>query len=246
LPEQAHRFVTVIGPSGAGKSSLVQAGLIPRLAQQRSRWVVIPSLVPGGQPTKSLACSLAAVLPGAEVDTLSAELASDPTALVRCVEQLRVASGGRSVLLVVDQAEELLTRTGAQERTEFLGLLDRVLRDDPRLWVVATLRSEFLTGFLTTGFSDLFQHPVMIGALNRAALFQVIEGPAAQVGVTFAPADSERRVVDAFVTARLLTSNAMGDGAVIEVAHEALFRQWPPLRQAIEARAMAIWRSSCP
>ncbi|MGH8898433.1 MAG: hypothetical protein ACRDZ4_15800, partial [Egibacteraceae bacterium] len=42
LPEQAHRFVAVIGPSGAGKSSLVQAGLIPRLAQQRSRWVVAP------------------------------------------------------------------------------------------------------------------------------------------------------------------------------------------------------------
>jgi hypothetical protein len=45
----------------------------------------------------------------------------------------------------------------------------------------------------------------------------------------------ERRVVDAFVAARLLTSDAAGDDAVIEVAHEALFRQWPPLRQAIEA-----------
>ena len=49
--------------------------------------------------------------------------------------------------------------------------------------------------------------------------------------------DEECRVVDAFIAARLLTSDAEGEDAVIEVAHEALFRQWPPLRQAIEARA---------
>ncbi|MGH8888096.1 MAG: hypothetical protein ACRDYX_23695, partial [Egibacteraceae bacterium] len=44
-------------------------------------------------------------------------------------------------------------------------------------------------------------------------------------------------MVDGFVAARLLTSDAEGDDAVVEVAHEALFRQWPPLRQAIETRA---------
>ncbi len=246
-----------------------------------------------------------------------------------------MAAGGHSapVLLVIDQAEELLTRTGEQERTAFLALLRAGLREDPRLWVVATLHSEFLTGFLISGFADLFQNLVAIGSLERAALVQVIEGPAAQAGLTFdagvvnelvddtgggdalpllaytlqglylrvgpggtvtaedyrqlggvagalsqqadkvtaelhtadvsAPVlatllkfvtvegteptrrrvqrstliDAERRVIDAFVAARLLTSDAEGDDAVVEVAHEALFRQWPPLRQAIEARA---------
>ncbi|MGH8888095.1 MAG: ATP-binding protein [Egibacteraceae bacterium] len=187
LPDHAHRFVTVIGPSGAGKSSLVQAGLLPRLAQRRSRWVTTPPFVPTDQPTRSLAGSLAAAVAGTTLDALAAELATGPTALVRRVEQLRTAAGARSVLLVVDQAEELLTRTGEQERAAFLGLLDGALRDDSRLWVVATLRSEFLTGLLTTGFADLFRSPVVIGSLGRAALFQVIEGPAAQAGVTFDP-----------------------------------------------------------
>ncbi|MGH8898324.1 MAG: ATP-binding protein [Egibacteraceae bacterium] len=333
LPNHAHRFVTVIGPSGAGKSSLVQAGLLPRLALRRTRWAIAPPLVPGDQPTQNLARSLAAALPGATPDALAAELGTGPAALVRRVEELRAAAGARSVLLVVDQAEELLTRAGEQERAAFLGLLDGALRDDSRLWVVATLRSEFLTGLLTTGFADLFRSPVVIGSLERAALFQVIEGPAAQAGVTFAPGvvnelvddtgggdalpllaymlqalylrvgpggsvsaedyrqlsgvagalsrqadkvtaelqagdgaapvlstllkfvtvdeagptrwrvrrgtliDAERRVVDGFVTARLLTSDAEGDDTVVEVAHEALFRQWPPLRQAIETRA---------
>ncbi|MGH8896888.1 MAG: AAA family ATPase, partial [Egibacteraceae bacterium] len=329
----AHRFVAVIGPSGAGKSSLVQAGLIPRLAQQRSRWVVAPPLVPTDQPTKSLARSLASALPGTQVDVLEVELAGDSRALVRCAEQLRAAAGGRSVLVVVDQAEELVTRAGGQERAGFLALLRAALQEDSRLWVVVTLRSEFLTGFLTSGFSDLFRNPVVIGALDRAALFQAIEGPAAQADLRFTPgvvnalvddtgggdalpllayilqalylrvgsgrtvtaedyrrlggvagalsqqadrvtaelqaADpdapvlstllkfvtvdeseltrrrvrrstltgGERGVVDAFVAARLLTSDAEGDDGVIEVAHEALFRRWPPLRQAIEARA---------
>jgi WD40 repeat protein/energy-coupling factor transporter ATP-binding protein EcfA2 len=58
--------------------------------------------------------------------------------------------------------------------------------------------------------------------------------------------EEERHVVDAFIEARLIRSDAVeepggavGDGraAYAEVAHEALFRQWAPLRQEVEARA---------
>ncbi|GAA1900322.1 hypothetical protein GCM10009716_07690 [Streptomyces sodiiphilus] len=58
--------------------------------------------------------------------------------------------------------------------------------------------------------------------------------------------DQERYVVDAFIDARLIRSDAAdgttGDGsghreAYAEVTHEALFRQWAPLRQEAEARA---------
>ncbi|MFD5487842.1 AAA family ATPase [Streptomyces virginiae] len=53
--------------------------------------------------------------------------------------------------------------------------------------------------------------------------------------------DQERHVVDAFVDARLLVSDVAGGGAPFgpepyaHVAHEALFRQWAPLRQEVEA-----------
>ncbi|MFH8473167.1 AAA family ATPase [Streptomyces sp. NPDC018000] len=58
--------------------------------------------------------------------------------------------------------------------------------------------------------------------------------------------DQERYVVDAFIDARLIRSDAVegtaGDvsahrEAYAEVTHEALFRQWAPLRQEAEARA---------
>src|SRR5262249_60848142 len=38
--------------------------------------------------------------------------------------------------------------------------------------------------------------------------------------------DAQCGVAQAFVAARLLTSTAQGDDAVLEVAHEALFRSW--------------------
>ncbi|MTE21502.1 WD40 repeat domain-containing protein [Streptomyces sp. TRM43335] len=54
--------------------------------------------------------------------------------------------------------------------------------------------------------------------------------------------DRERRVVDAFIDARLLRSDVQGNAAAhrepyAQVTHEALFRQWAPLRQEVEARA---------
>lgn len=52
--------------------------------------------------------------------------------------------------------------------------------------------------------------------------------------------DRERHVVDAFVDARLLMSGVRGDALsgqepYAQVTHEALFRQWAPLRQEVEA-----------
>lgn len=54
--------------------------------------------------------------------------------------------------------------------------------------------------------------------------------------------DRERQVVDAFIDARLLRSDvregaATGQEPYAQVTHEALFRQWAPLRQEVEARA---------
>jgi WD40 repeat protein len=44
----------------------------------------------------------------------------------------------------------------------------------------------------------------------------------------------ETEIVEAFVDARLLTSTEVEGESIVEVAHEALLRQWPPLADAIE------------
>ncbi|MGH3801738.1 MAG: AAA family ATPase, partial [Pseudonocardiaceae bacterium] len=330
---QANRLVAVVGPSGAGKSSLVQAGMVARLRQRRGGWIVVAPVVPGDHPLRSLARSLAAASPGHPT--------GGDVPAARFPDELRTAHGRPSapVLVIVDQAEELITLSGEAERDAFLGLLARALEADPRLWIIMIMRSEFLTAFLGTEQARLFRDPVTVGTLGHAALVEVIEQPARRAGLTFEPptlpqrmaadagggdalpllayalqelclaagpdavlsadayqhiggvtgvltrqadkvaaelegpdgpvlstllqfvtigeneptrrrvrrsalTDTQWRVVQAFITARLLTINGDGDDAILEVAHEALFRHWAPLQQAIEASADQLrWRA---
>ncbi|WTW90751.1 trypsin-like peptidase domain-containing protein [Streptomyces canus] len=100
------RGVLLLGPSGAGKSSLVQAGVLPALAEGRlqgtTRWLPVVA-----RPRTDLLTELErAGLTGAASDgirqAVGRRLASEPT--------------GSKVLLVVDQAEELFTRSAKVQR----------------------------------------------------------------------------------------------------------------------------------
>jgi WD40 repeat protein len=332
IAAQVNRLVAVVGPSGAGKSSLVQAGVVPLLRRRRGGWIVVPPAVPGDHPLRSLARCLAAVGSRGPADDVPAP---------RFADELRAAAcrPNAPVLVIVDQAEELITLSGPAERDAFLSLLASALDADPRLWIIMIMRSEFLTAFLGTEQARLFRDPVAVGTLSRAALVEVIEQPASRAGLTFDPptlpqrmaaeagggdalpllayalqelclaagsggvltadayqriggvtgvltrqadkvaaelggadglvlstllkfvtigeseptrrrvrrselTDAQWRVVQAFIAARLLSSSADGDDVILEVTHEALFRRWPPLQQAIEACAEELrWRA---
>ena len=191
-----HRLIAVVGPSGVGKSSLVGAGLLPRLAQRRRKWLVVPAFVPEDDPVRSLARSLAAAN-GGSAASIAATLAGDPGGLAACIEELRAACGRPGpVLVVIDQGEELLTLAGQGEREKFLRLLECALEADQQLWILLIMRSEFLTSFLATAHARLFRDPVTVGALSRTALFEVIAGPAAQAGLRFDPPELVQLMVD--------------------------------------------------
>jgi AAA ATPase domain len=186
VPGQTNRLITVIGPSGVGKSSLVQAGVVPRLRQRRRGWIVVPVVVPENHPRGSLAQSLAAgrsEVTGGVPDS-------------RFADGLRAAHGrpSASVLLIVDQAEELITLSGPAQRDAFLDLLAGALDADPRLWIIMILRSEFLTTFLGTQHVRLFREPVVVGALGQTALVEVIEQPAQRAGLSFDPPTLPQRM----------------------------------------------------
>ena len=333
------RFVAIAGPSGSGKSSLLRAGLLPRLERLAGHWVVVPPMQPGRQPLQSLARSLQAAFRAAGHERtwtgLLDRLDQGPPSLIELGYELGEATGraGPSVLLVVDQAEELVTRSGPRAQEQFLALLRGALRDDSPMWAIATLRAEFLSSAPDrAGLAEAIDDTLLIEPLSRARLPEVIQRPAQRAGLDFAPglvqrmvedttggdalpllawtlqqlyrdagsgpgrvvtakayealggvvgslqrqadllADElhrrgygslvlptllklvtideageparrrvERRqlpaaedaIVQAFVDARLLTSNRVGEESTAEVAHEALLRQWPPLRQAI-------------
>jgi WD40 repeat protein len=333
------RFVAIVGPSGSGKSSLLRAGLLPRLERVTERWVVVPAMRPGRQPLRSLARSLEAAFQAAGQERRAAELlgrlGEGPASLIELGDELGEAAGGatRNVLVVVDQAEELVTLSGPRAQEQFLALLRDALDEDSPIWAIATLRAEFLSSAPDrAGLARAIDDPLLIEPLSRAQLPEIIQRPAQRAGLDFEPglvqrmvedttggdalpmlawtlqqlydgagpgpervvtvkdyealggvigslqrqadrltdelhrrgqgslvlptllklvaideageptrrriergrlSPAENTVIQTFIDARLLTSDRAGEEGTIEVAHEALLRQWPPLRQAV-------------
>jgi len=184
--EAAARFVCVAGASGCGKSSLVHAGVVPRL--RGHRWHILPAITPAGEPLGRLA-SMASNLLGGDRAVMLRELQSHPGSLARVLGGWRSVTGNRygRVLLVVDQLEELATLSGRAERMLFLDRVAEALAADRRLWVLATLRIEFLPDLLDTPHADLFRAPAALGAMRRAELAAVVEQPARLAGMRFEP-----------------------------------------------------------
>jgi WD40 repeat protein len=176
------RFVALIGPSGSGKSSLLRAGVVPRLGRLGDRWVVVPPLRPGRKPFSTLARALASMLGGVDWLTIRSRLERDPAGLIE-----EAAGDAASAVLVVDQAEELVTAE-ADERAAFLGALGASLEDNSQFWVVASLRSESVTSILQeTALANVVGSPVLLGPLDRSRIPEVIEGPAQRAGLEFEP-----------------------------------------------------------
>jgi WD40 repeat protein len=207
LQRGAGRFVGIVGPSGSGKSSLLRAGLLPRMARLGTRWVVLPPLRPGSDPTARLAGCLAAAFAAHGAERRRSEVAEDlergPEALADLADELAELCGEPgdeqpSVLLVIDQAEELLTLSGPREQQAFLELLVGALRREPSpLWVVATLRSEFLTNAPErAGLAEAIDDPLVVEPLGRSRLPEVIAEPARRAGLDLDPGLVERMVED--------------------------------------------------
>jgi WD40 repeat protein/energy-coupling factor transporter ATP-binding protein EcfA2 len=246
LQRGAGRFVAVVGPSGSGKSSLLRAGLLPRLERLDPRWVVLPTLVPDQQPTRNLAhCVATAFAARGEprpVEDVAATLGRGGAGLVELAVELGqlagatarggAVGGGTNVLVVIDQAEELLTRTGVREQQAFLSLLRDALGDGSPVWVVATVRSEFLsTAPERAGLAEVVDDPLIIEPLSRARLPIVIEQPAQRAGLQFAPGLVERMVEETTggdalpllaYTLRELQQQAGADSYVTVPEYEAL------------------------
>jgi WD40 repeat protein/energy-coupling factor transporter ATP-binding protein EcfA2 len=166
------RFLAVVGTSGSGKSSLVRAGLLPALegglmAGSGSRWrvaIMRPSDDPIGNLARSLASANTAASElggkhGIQEALAEATLRSSSLGLSEYGRQLlgsrdigRGQTGKGHLLVVVDQFEELFTlsrsaRSG--EKSDDAALFVRLLLDaagvsDERVYVLLTMRSDFL------------------------------------------------------------------------------------------------------
>ena len=199
------RFVAIVGPTGSGKSSLLRAGLLPQLTRQFKWLAVLPPIVPGSTPIRNLAASLAQAFVSIghpnNIDNITRVLQTESAGLRLLADELTGSdpdgAAHSRVLVVIDQAEELLTRTSAWEQRTFLNLLVAAIGEDSPVSAVATVRSEFLSHTPErAGLAQAIDDTLTIEPLSRAQLIEVIARPAARAGMTFAPGLIERMVED--------------------------------------------------
>ena len=191
------RFMLLLGASGSGKSSLLRAGILPRLCRNPSQWIIVPPFRPLGRPFESLAYVLAASFEQAGEkrdwhELLSLMSAAPPgDALARWARELSFSMHRpeATVLICVDQLEELFTLSGAEEADRFLVMLRRAAESaGSQILIVATVRSDFLGAVQTqatlreVSFTELLVNP-----MSMAGVGEIIEGPAAVANLEFEP-----------------------------------------------------------
>lgn len=190
------RLVAVTGPSGVGKSSIVRAGLLPAL---RDRPLDVITVRPGPLPFASLARAFLDTLPEEAGLPDASQLAKASDALAAW---LKGRSGERETLLVIDQAEELITMSrDDQVATKFLDLIDCALQaGGHRLRVVFTVRSEFEPQFAQSPLKACWAAArFLVPPMTQDELRRVIEEPAAVKVMRFEPSELVDRLVNEVV-----------------------------------------------
>ncbi|MFE6104702.1 trypsin-like peptidase domain-containing protein [Streptomyces laurentii] len=191
------RMLMLLGPSGAGKSSLINAGVLPALAEGEipgsDRW--LPLCVRPGQDL--LAELEGAGLPGADTDGLPAAVEA----------RLAAEPDYDRLLLIVDQLEELLTQPApdSDRRVDDVRLraVDQLVElgaSHAAVTVLLVMRNDFYAPLYALA-PDLM-NAVLAGlcnvpaTLSRRDLHAIVTRPATAVGLPLEAGLAERIVDD--------------------------------------------------
>ena len=196
LAQRAPAALVVLGASGTGKSSLVRAGVVPRLAAEPERWLLLEPLRPGRFPFEELKQVLAPALAALPERLPAVKREKQEAALQRQLDWLS-AKGKRPVVMVIDQLEELLVDDNT-EATEFLDFVERLLqRELCGVVVLATLRTDFLALLearrpVLTGLMQ----PTTPEAIQPQRFGELISGPAMRAQLKLQPGLAEELVAE--------------------------------------------------
>ena len=147
----------VLGPSGTGKSSFLRAGLIPRLQRDDRHFVALGIMRPAGDALHGLAKAIhsartALGLSGPPLGTIKRACLQGPDRVAEQLTELRTAAGQRlsdagresaapTLVLPLDQAEELFSADAGPETGQFLTLLADVVGEAQRILVLQFWRN---------------------------------------------------------------------------------------------------------
>jgi WD40 repeat protein len=214
------RLLIILGASGAGKSSFLRAGLLPRLGRESQHFLPLPIVRPeraalGGET--GLIASLEKVLKDAKllrsradirkaVDQGAASVARLLEEVVKANSSAQMGDGAQApkpptLVLAVDQAEELFQSEGGEEARALLDLVRELAsQDKPDLILLFTIRSDSYERLQEAKqIEDLRKVPFDLSPMPKGAYAEVIKGPARRLQGTERALNIEEALVDALL-----------------------------------------------
>ena len=221
----------ILGPSGAGKSSFLRAGLLPRLRRDDRHFAVLEVMRPernaltgelgfahslhalrsGLGLNRPVLAEIKDACIGTDVERVRGWLVEAGEAAASRLPMETAGTPYPTLVLPLDQAEELFSVDAGHQATQFLELLGRLLLHDdgggPALFVAGTIRADRyevmqtapeLAKLRTRVFDELRPMPV-------AQFKEVILGPAARATAAGRPLRVQPDLVD-----RLLVESGEG------------------------------------
>jgi len=188
------RFMVILGASGAGKSSFLRAGILPRLSRDERRFITLPIIRPENSVLwgdkgllESLNHTIKDVTRGVLRNTIKTDKSQVIQHLHELVEKTKIPqldgetqTDKLTLVLSIDQAEELFQSEGKEESAQFLELLNQIATE-PELPIIIlfTIRSDSYERLQTTkALEGLSQQTFSLTPMPQGSYHQVIEGPA--------------------------------------------------------------------
>ncbi|MFG2825057.1 trypsin-like peptidase domain-containing protein [Kitasatospora sp. NPDC048365] len=216
------RVVLLLGPSGSGKSSLVQAGVLPALADGRlpgsDRWRQVLTR-PGPDLQAALERAGLSAAPAAAIETT----VTDPLTVDLVPER---------VVLVIDQFEELLTPTGGPQTLETLQRITQAVDSHTTVNVLLVMRDDFYARLSAMAPGLLRAALHSRGVLNVPAVLTgeeldaIVTGPARDLEVGFEDGLAQRIVADVLALNPHAATDAEAPVTVLPLLEVALTRLW--------------------
>ena len=267
------RLFVILGASGAGKSSYLRSGLWPRLKRDDTSFLPLPVIRPERaviSGASGLAASLEAAFRERNVRRGRAaisQILDQPDGLERLLDELQqlaaLATGSQSrppsVVISIDQGEELFSAEGESEAGRFLDMLARVLaQPQPSTHAIIAARSDSYERLQTEPrVARVSTFLFSLQPIARAEFKAVVEGPArrhsaASNTLEIEPALTERLIAEAdgadalpllaFTLERLYIEHG-GDGKLLLADYEALGGVRGSIEAAIEAAFADVGRT---